>query len=213
MFGAGYRFLAGHTVRLELLNSEAPLFRPSLDDFALSVSHVTIQLPTHEPPDGGEIVPPIFGPGPPTSACPAPTGSLRATRLGPIALGMTRSQARRRLNQFSTRGRRNMDFFCLSGSGIRVGYVRGRAVLLLTASRYYALDGIRPDARLAAAARRLHVSRGYRVGLNTWYLTPFGPRSRGVLKVRHGVIEEIGVAELKPAATRRAALRFLAGFS
>ena len=31
------------------------------------------------------------------------------------------------------------------------------------------------------------------VGRNTWYLTPNGP-SHGVLKVRHGVIEEVGIA-------------------
>jgi len=34
--------------------------------------------------------------------------------------------------------------------------------------------------------------RGYQVGLNRWYLVP-GRLSRDVLKVRHGVIEEIGL--------------------
>jgi hypothetical protein len=48
--------------------------------------------------------------------------------------------------------------------------------------------------------------------LNTWYLVGNGP-SRGVLKVRHGVILEIGIANKRLAAGgRRTALRFLKAF-
>ncbi len=52
---------------------------------------------------------------------------------------------------------------------------------------------------------------GFHIGLNWWYLTRNGS-SRGVLKVRHGVIEEIGIANKQLTANRRAADRFLSSF-
>ena len=160
---------------------------------------------------------------------PHPTDpySLTGVTLGRLRLGMTRTRARHILPRFSTRGRRFMDFFCLSPIGIRVGYpspkllrtvskrdrrrVSGRVVLALTADSYYALRGVHPGRRLASVARSLRAGRGFRVGLNTWYLNPNGS-SRGVLKVRHGVIEEIGLADKSLTSTRRAALRFFKSF-
>ena len=79
-----------------------------------------------------------------------------------------------------------MDFFCLSPNGIRVGYpsatllrgqsrahraacATGRAVLVLTANRRYAVRGVRPGTRLAAVARRLHLGAPFHVGRNDWY--------------------------------------------
>jgi hypothetical protein len=164
---------------------------------------------------------------PHASPCPRATGRLTGVTLGRLRLGMTRTRARHILPRFSTRGRRFMDFFCLSPIGIRVGYpspkllrtvskrdrrrVSGRVVLALTADSYYALRGVHPGRRLASVARSLRAGRGFRVGLNTWYLTPNGS-SRGVLKVRHGVIEEIGLADKSLTSTRRAALRFFKSF-
>jgi hypothetical protein len=85
-------------------------------------------------------------------------------------------------------------------------------VIFLTADRYYALRGVRPATRLAKVRRRLHVSRAYKIGLNTWYMVGNGP-SRGVLKVRHGVILEIGIANKQlTAGGPRAVLRFLRAF-
>jgi hypothetical protein len=143
-------------------------------------------------------------------SCPQATGRLSGQRLGPLMLGLTRTQARHLLTHWSTRGRRYMDFYCLSPIGIRAGYstpallrtlskqvrarVQGRIVLALTANHYYALRGVRPGTRLAKVARRLRIGRRYQVGSNAWYLPPNGS-SRGVLKVRHGIIEEIGVAD------------------
>jgi hypothetical protein len=103
-----------------------------------------------------------------------------------------------------------MDFFCLAGSGIRAGYRRGRVVLALSANRVYALDGIRPGARLRTA-RRLRLGAPFRIGLNSWYLTP-GRAVRGVLKVRHGTIEEVGIADGGQVGPRRQARRFLTSF-
>jgi len=159
--------------------------------------------------------------------CPRSTGRLHGATLGLMRLGITRAAARRAFRRSSNRGRRYMDFFCLRPNGIRVGYaspkflrtvaarerrrVNGRAILALTANPLYALRGVRPGAQLAAVARRLRTGRAYHVGLNYWYLAPNGP-STGVLKVRHGRIEEIGIADKRLTRGRRAALKFLRDF-
>jgi hypothetical protein len=58
MWGAGHTFPKGDTIRVELLAQDAPLERPAPRPFALTVSNFTIELPTHEPPNGGEITTP-----------------------------------------------------------------------------------------------------------------------------------------------------------
>lgn len=162
-----------------------------------------------------------------TISCAQPSGGLSGRSLGPVTLGMTRASIRKRFARVSTRGRRYMDFFCGHAGGIRVGYpspqllrtlpraerrgLSGRAILVLTASPHYALLGVRPGSHLAAVARRLRVGSGFQVGLNRWYLLPNGA-SRGVLKVRHGVIEEIGIANRQLTDSSRADRRFLTSF-
>jgi hypothetical protein len=67
--------------------------------------------------------------------------------------------------------------------------------------------------RVSAAAKRLHISvrRFFAVGANRWYVVP-GKASEGVLKVRHGVIQEIGIADRRLLTSRRAELRFFTSF-
>jgi dienelactone hydrolase len=160
-------------------------------------------------------------------SCRRPSGHVRGRTLGPVRLGMTRAQARRRFAKVALRGRRYMDFFCPSRQGIRVGYstplllhslprharpgYRGRAVLILTADKHFALRGVHPGTRLAPVARRLHVGGGFPVGRNRWYLFA-GGHSRGVFKVRHGMIQEIGIASPRLTRTRRADAVFLRSF-
>jgi dienelactone hydrolase len=160
-------------------------------------------------------------------SCRRPSGHVTGTTLGPIQLGMTRSATRRRFTKLSLRGRRYMDFFCPSRQGIRVGYAtpvllrslprharagyRNRAVLILTAAQHFALRGVHPNTRLARVARRLRVGRGFSVGRNRWYLFTSG-RSRGVFKVRRGIIQEIGIASPRLTRTRRADRMFLRSF-
>ncbi|HWE58286.1 MAG TPA: hypothetical protein VG228_01225, partial [Solirubrobacteraceae bacterium] len=169
--------------------------------------------------------PPRGKPGP---RCARPSGRLNGLRIGPVALGMTRANARRAFRHFSTRQRRLMDFFCLSPGGIRAGYpsrrlllplrsrqrrrLQNRVVLLLTATPYYALRGVRPGAALTAARRVLKLGRPFHIGLNYWYLAPNGA-DRAALKVRHGIVEEIGIANSTLTASRRAAFRFFTSFS
>jgi hypothetical protein len=122
----------------------------------------------------------------------------------------------------------NMDRFCLSGGAIRVGYpsakllrklspavrshVRGTIVLALTANRRYALDGTRPGSRLGRNARRLAAGKPFHIGLNHWYVVP-GRRSDGVLKVRNGRIQEVGIASRQLTRGRAAQRRLLASFT
>lgn len=162
-----------------------------------------------------------------TQSCPNPLGRLSGSKLGPVHLGQTRRAVRRTLGHFTTRQRRYMDFFCLSGAGIRVGYpspkllhtvshteahhLTGRAVLLLTANHHYILRGIRPGTRLRVVRRRLNQAHRYRVGRNTWYLFP-EPTSTGILKVQHGLIGEIGTADRYLTGTPASARRFLTSF-
>jgi hypothetical protein len=122
-----------------------------------------------------------------------------------------------------------MDFFCTASHRIRVGYpsakllhslsvkqrrrVSGRAILVVTASHHYALRGVHPGARLTPRlARRLRIGRQFHVGKNRWYLVN-EPGSRGVLKVRRGVIQEIGIADARLTRDRPAARRFLRTFN
>jgi hypothetical protein len=67
---------------------------------------------------------------------------------------------------------------------------------------------VRPGTRLSKVAGRLHVSRRIRIGLNDWYVTSNGS-SHGVLKVRHGVIQEVGLASIGLTRNLAAARQFL----
>ncbi|MGA9860201.1 MAG: alpha/beta fold hydrolase [Solirubrobacteraceae bacterium] len=195
----------------------------------VTLSHIGLSVPTVASGASSVVTTPTpSGPTPATLySCAKPSGRLAGRSLGPVRLGMTRSAARSHFHRYSLRGRRYMDFFCPSHQGIRVGYaspallralsghqarqVRGRAVLVLTADRHFALRGVRPASRLSAARRHLSLGRGYVIGLNHWYIAPDG-RSEAVLKVRHGEVQEIGIAD-RALTGRRLARRFLASFS
>jgi hypothetical protein len=159
--------------------------------------------------------------------CPAAAGPLSGGKLGSIRLGMTREEARRAYRHSSDRGERYEDFFCLTPIGIRVGYaspkllatlpapgrasVRGRVVWASTSNPRYAIMGVRPGAVLEAASRRLHVGKVLPIGLNDWYLAPAGSVT-AVLKVRHGVVEEVGIADRALTLTRKRQTTFMHSF-
>jgi hypothetical protein len=84
-------------------------------------------------------------------------------------------------------------------------------VLILTASRHYAIKGVRPAAPLSKARHRLALGRPFHIGRDDWYLASDGS-SRAVLKVRHGRVGEVGIASRQLTATRVAAARFLRAF-
>lgn len=51
--GNGYKFERGHVVKLELLGRDAPFLRASNGQFTVTVSDLTLELPTLEKPGGG----------------------------------------------------------------------------------------------------------------------------------------------------------------
>ena len=160
-------------------------------------------------------------------ACPQPTGRLNRATLGPISLGLTRGRARQMLPRFSVRSYHTDDFCLSSGQGIRVGYasakllgsmpqarlakVDGKIVLALTANPYYNLNDVTPGTRLATATHRLKLGKVIQLGLNGWYVIP-GASSNGVLKVRHGIIQEVGIANKQLTTGRAAQLQLLRHF-
>ncbi len=170
----------------------------------------------------------VLVPVPKVRGCPAATGRLSGQTLGLVKLGMTRAQARHEYRRSSNRGKRYQDFFCLTPIGVRVGYaspallktlarrernkLQGRVVWTSTASAYYTLNGVRAGATVAAAGTRLKLGTEFHIGLNDWYL-PSAGKATGVLKVRHGIIEEIGITYPQLAGTRKADLAFLKSFS
>jgi hypothetical protein len=170
----------------------------------------------------------VLVPVPYVARCPAATGKLSGTRLGPVKLGMTKAQARRAFTHSSSRGKRYQDFFCLTPIGIRVGYaspksvkilpansrgkLAGRVIWISTSSAFYAVKGIRPGATIAAGSKALKVGKVFRIGLNDWYFAPAGSAT-AILKVRHGLVEEIGLAEQQLTKSRTAQRTFLTSFS
>jgi|GEM_PF-2047352 len=161
-------------------------------------------------------------------ACPLPSGVLNGTKLGPLSLGMTLAQAERilpfknRINAFYN--------LCMSRTGgERVGIptqkllstlssserkrVAGKVVLLSSGSTFYALQGVKPGTKLSKVAAKLHVGPALHIGVNDWYFCPNGP-SNGVLKVRNGVILEIGVADKQlSSGTKQQQFKFMNSFS
>jgi hypothetical protein len=167
-------------------------------------------------------------PTPGTLGCPKPSGRLHGRSLGPLKLGFTRSRARQTLPRFGVTYN-NMDNFCLFGGwGIRAGYpsaklerhlrpslrrrVDGRVILALTANPYYALNGVRPGIRLVAARRRVHVGKRFHIGRNYWYVVP-GRVSNGLLKVRGGIVQEVGIIDRQLSRDRAAQSRLLTSFT
>ena len=167
-------------------------------------------------------------PVPHVAKCPAATGRLSGVTLGLVRLGMTRAQARHAYSKSSNRGKRYQDFFCLTPTGIRVGYaspkllatldkgerksVAGRVIWASTSSAFYTVHGIRVGATTAAASKVLKLTGPIKVGLNDWYLAP-GSTSTAVLKVRDGLIEEIGIGDRALTIGSRAQLNFVKSFS
>ncbi len=126
------------------------------------------------------------------------------------------------------RGKHYEDFFCLTPRGVRVGYAspallktlpakdrtrfEGRVVWASTSNTFYAVHGVRPGMTVAAAGRHLKLTGPFHVGLNYWYLAPNGT-STAVLKVRHGIVEEIGIGDRSLTQGHTAQVAFLKSFS
>jgi hypothetical protein len=158
------------------------------------------------------------------AACPRATGGIGRRTLGRVRLGMTRLQARAAYRLNSTWAKPNQDFFCLKPIGVRVEYASsamlrglsagrrqglvGRLVLALTANSHYVLDGVRPGATLTAARRALGAGNLFHMGINWWYFVAHGSWT-AVLKLRHGIVAEVGIADGRLTKSRKAQLAFI----
>jgi hypothetical protein len=206
----------------------AAYFSPALqyleDRFAGDPVPDTCGAPANASPTSG----PGPGPGATLPGCPRATGRLSGVTLGHVRLGMTRARARKAYTHSSNRGKGYEDFFCLTPTGVRVGYAspallktlprterkrfQGRVIWASTSSVFYAVHGIRPGASLAAARKKLKLEAPFRIGLNTWYLAPNG-YSLAVLKARHGIVQEIGIGDRQLTKGRKAQRTFLKSFT
>jgi hypothetical protein len=175
-------------------------------------------------------VPPASTPGTSDSSaspCPRPTGRLSGLSIGPLALGLTRAQARRTLTRFSVT-RSGLDDFCLDGGrDIRAAYptsrilasapkalragLRSRVILAVTPNPFYSLDGAKPGDRLRTIAKRLHLGAGLRIDGSDWYVIP-GELANGVFKTRAGVIAEVGLVNRRLSNNRVSQRRLLRAF-
>jgi hypothetical protein len=160
--------------------------------------------------------------------CPQPTGKLSGTSLGPLALGESLKRAEKAL-VLNSAGPYGFREFCLyAGFGIRAATptakllrplkrkartaLTGRLVIALTPNRFYQLDGILPGSQISAVPKRLRVGKPFVIGQNTWYFVP-GKSATGVLKVRHGEIFEIGIANRQLTSGSRSSQRaFMSSF-
>ena len=165
---------------------------------------------------------------PHVARCPRASGVAAGKTLGLVKLGDTRAQAEHAYKRSSSRGRQFEEFFCLTPSGIRVGYASpkllaklpvkrrptfaARVVWISTANPFYTIHGIRPGASVTAAAARLKLSKVFVIGLNDWYLAPDGAAT-AVFKARAGIVEEIGIADKRLTHGRTAQRNLLTSFS
>ncbi|MGH2843129.1 MAG: hypothetical protein ACRDKL_06020, partial [Solirubrobacteraceae bacterium] len=169
----------------------------------------------------------IAVPVPEVAGCPAATGSLRGTRLGPIKLGMTRRRARAVYARSSRRPTPDTDLFCLTPDGVRAGYATsrlldalpkarrswllGRVVWISTANPFYALHGVAPGATLAAAKRMLPHGSLLTVGGHHWYRARAGS-ARAALELRAGLVQQLGIANLQLTRGTKGARVLIAAF-
>lgn len=178
-------------------------------------------------PGGGDM-PGGGGPGA-VERCSVPRGRVAARGLGGARLGVKRAGNRRSFVSFARRLGGRVDRFCLTDRRhIRVGYatpalasgggrafarrVARRAIVVLTASRRYALRGVRPGAPLGTLRRRVaRLGRPFVRGANRWFLVR-GSQSRLVFRVRGGRVREVGIANLRLTQGRGLGRRFVRAF-
>jgi hypothetical protein len=132
---------------------------------------------------------------------------------------MTRQQAQRAYRRSSDRRAANQDVSCLTPAGVHVGYpssqllgtlapksrgaLAGHVIWAFTANPYYAVGGIRPGAVLAAVQQALPHGTLASAGAARWYLARAGSVN-ALIELRGGVVQEVGIADLRVAPTRRA---------
>jgi hypothetical protein len=149
------------------------------------------------------------------ASCSAATGTLTASGIAQMRLGLTRTQAHRLgVHRKAAYG---FERYCLTGGVIRVAYSKstvdrhlarsarrtagGRVMIALTGNTHYAIDGVRARMTVRNARKHLDLGRGIVVGRNTWYIVQ-NHHATWILKAQHGIIREIGITQRLLTNTR-----------
>jgi hypothetical protein len=151
------------------------------------------------------------------ASCPAATGTLTASSIARMRLGLSHGQAHR-LGHYRKAGF-GFERYCLTGGSIRVKYPAakllrsmsqaqrhqdtGQIYLALTANKHYTAGRVHTGMTVNAARRDLRLGAGVTVGKNTWYLV-VTKKAAWVLKAQHGTIREIGITSRSLTTTRQA---------
>ena len=160
-----------------------------------------------------------------TDGCVNFQAGVSGGRLGLARLGRTQAEHRAAFQGARLSTRPGTDRYCIAGGGtLRIGYptprlerelsarlrrsVKGRAVLLLTTSRRYKLQGVGPGTSVRDLRRRLHPPQRRRIGRNLWYLAP-GRGARLLFRTRGERVLEVGVAHAGLTRTTRQVRSFL----
>jgi hypothetical protein len=132
-------------------------------------------------------------------------GKARGRALGEAKLGRRRAKQRQALGVVFGRSGGQTDFFCApDGEAVRVGHVRDRSAIALTASEKFSVAGIRAGDRLRALKRKLRGERRVRSGGATWYVGPRSPVRR-VFRTSGKRVVEVGIVGGRFVAGPRAA--------
>jgi hypothetical protein len=159
--------------------------------------------------------------------CPVAGGTLHGTRLGVLKLGMTRKQARAAFPHSLLQASGDQDFFCLTPTGVDVGYatvallkplpskqraqLRGRVALIETASSDYTIDGVAPGATLGRAKRALAHGTTVTVHGNQWYFARAGSAT-AVFELRDGHVVQVGITAPRLTRNAKADRAFISSF-
>jgi hypothetical protein len=136
----------------------------------------------------------------PAPVCSLAPGRLSARRLGPVALGMSRTAAARALHAWRACPHPALRV-AYAGPRLLAGLpartrraLRGRLAAAASSSPLYALRGVTPGMRARAAGRKVRLRHGVKAGGGTWYVVSNGPQA-GLVAVRHGVVVAVGIAD------------------
>jgi WD40 repeat protein len=143
------------------------------------------------------------------SGCPAATGTASGEKIGPLSLGMTKAQARRAEPHSDITAHKSRELFCLTPSGIEVGFATtsllstlpsqerskytGRMVWIMTANARYAIRGIRAGETVRAAAKHVKLGKPIVAGGHDWYVLSDGGVA-AIIKASKGIVAEVGIA-------------------
>jgi hypothetical protein len=165
---------------------------------------------------------------PHVAGCPAATGRLNAKALGLARLGATSTQVRSAYLHSRDSRSASSDTFCLTPSGVTVGYpsaallstlphaerksLQHTVIWITTRNPHYAIMGVRVGTSLATAVPILKLNTPVKSGRRLWYLVRAGAVTY-LLRAGGGAVEELGIAESPVGASAGSRTALLSSIS